>query len=63
MAGGNVASKDGDLVVEVVGAGGERFVVFVDGFGVARAGVEGVCGGFLGVGGLEEGLRVGYWVN
>lgn len=60
MAGGDVAPQHGDVVVEVVGARRERFVVFADGFGVAGCAEEGVCGCFLGGGGAEEGLG---WVR
>lgn len=60
MAGGDVAPQHGGFVVEVVGAGRERFVVFADGFGVAGCAEEGVCAGFLGGGGAEEGLG---WVR
>jgi len=60
VAGGDVAPQHGGFVVEVVGAGRERFVVFPDGFGVAGCAEEGVCAGFLGGGGAEEGLG---WVR
>lgn len=59
MAGRDVAPQNGDFVLEVVGACRERFVVLADRFRVAGGAEEGVCGGFLSAGGVEQGLGWG----
>lgn len=57
MTGSNVRFKNCDFVFEVVGAGGQGFVVFADCLRILLRGEEFVGGRFLGVGFGKQGLR------
>ena len=58
MTSSDIRLQHSDFVFEIIGAGGESFVVFADCLRVLSIREEFVCGCFLGVGGGKEVLDV-----